>query len=136
MSWRAAVSANARQIRIFFDSSAKEGAGLRSFVEKNYQELKMLNPATPFLIRLRDGAPTQIWIKDHNGDEMMRALDGASEEQCEAALRELVLTAGKEPVAVEPIADYVVEFGHEGLVPNPWLNEFVDDAEMKRRVVD
>lgn len=33
----------------------------------------MLNPTTPFLIRARDGAQTELWVKYDFGEEEVRA---------------------------------------------------------------
>ena len=44
----------------------------REFVGNNYDELKTLNPTTPFLIRARDGAKTELWVKYDFGQEEVR----------------------------------------------------------------
>jgi hypothetical protein len=41
MSWRADISRNVQQLRFFYDSANPQSAGLRTFVEKNYYELKV-----------------------------------------------------------------------------------------------
>merc|ERR1711991_221279 len=128
MSWRASCN-RVSQFRIFLDTTNKQSAGLKSFVEKNYPELKVLNPTTPFLIRMRDGASSQVWARYADGAEESTNLDGASEEQCEAAFKALVAKA-VEPTNVQPDVEYVVAAGQEGLEMEPWMNEFSDDAEV------
>jgi hypothetical protein len=46
MSWRADISRNVNALRIFFDASNARAAGLRSFVEKNFAELKGLSSSS------------------------------------------------------------------------------------------
>jgi len=130
MSWRAACS-EVLQFRIFLDTTNQQSAGLkfvfflfifsffcfgsvftRAFVEKNYQELKYLNPTTPFLIRLRDGAPTQVWARYEHGEEEVAELEGKSEAECEEAFKALVMKAT--PHAKRENVDYVIAAGEEG----------------------
>jgi len=63
----------------------------RSYIKKNYDELKMLNPKTPFLVR--DGWPgkdpyvvaTYDW-----GNEVSKTMGGLDEKGIDALLKGLV----------------------------------------------
>ncbi len=126
MSWRADISRNVQQLRFFYDSRNPQSAGLRQFVENNYRELKALNPYTPLLVRLREGAPTQVWAAYDTADEV-RELEGASEAQVEAAVRDLVLKGATQDrgAPAHPSVQYVVEGGTENLKRDPWANMYM-----------
>mmetsp|Transcript_10029 Transcript_10029/g.17476 ORF Transcript_10029/g.17476 Transcript_10029/m.17476 type:complete len:114 (-) Transcript_10029:468-809(-) len=51
MSWKAALSNHIRELRVHFCPVAVSSEGARSFVQKNYSNLKALNPNLPILIR-------------------------------------------------------------------------------------
>ncbi|RYR40054.1 hypothetical protein Ahy_A09g045717 [Arachis hypogaea] len=71
----------------FFSSrDNKEG---RTFVEKNYKELKTLNPKLPILIRECSGAEPQLWARFDFGVEKGIKLEGLSEAQISKALEDL-----------------------------------------------
>lgn len=53
MSWRGRL-ANAFHELYFLVGSDKKSAVARTWYEKNYKELKLLNPSTPIAIRVRD----------------------------------------------------------------------------------
>ena len=91
-----------------------------------------LNPYTPLLVRLREGAPTQVWAAYDTVDEV-RELEGASEAQVEAAVRDLVTRgASKERgVPAHPSVEYVVEAGAERRVRDPWANMYMKGEDGK-----
>ncbi len=91
----------------------------------------MLNPDVNILIRLREGAPTQIWAK-YDLREEVRELDSASEAQVEAALRDLVQKGAAEPrgVPAPSSVEHVIEGGSEGLVKgDPWASVFMNQKD-------
>ncbi|KAL4171401.1 hypothetical protein KRP22_009496 [Phytophthora ramorum] len=51
MSWRAQISRSIQELRFVACDTSQSSAGLRTFFRKNYDELKMLNPLTPFVYR-------------------------------------------------------------------------------------
>ncbi|XP_025616574.1 NADH dehydrogenase [ubiquinone] 1 alpha subcomplex subunit 2-like [Arachis duranensis] len=61
-----------------------------TFVEKNYKELKTLNPKLPILIRECSGAEPQLWARFDFGVEKGIKLEGLSEAQISKALEDLV----------------------------------------------
>ena len=74
----------------------------RSFLERNYGELKSLNPTSQFLVRNSVGNPdTQIFARYENGEEAMRDVADVSEKEIEMILRELTLLGEKMKVKFE-----------------------------------
>lgn len=132
MSWRADISRNVQQFRILFDSNNRGAAGVRSFVERNYNELKRLNPETAFLIRMRPGSVTEIMAK-YDLTEEVRHLEGATEADVEEAMRELVVLGGSAPRggSNNPSVEYVIEGGQDGLESDPWADDFVEARDEK-----
>lgn len=51
MSWRASLSKNMDALRFLFNPSSKESIGLLKYLKNNFNELKILNPKLPLLIR-------------------------------------------------------------------------------------
>ncbi|KAK4765215.1 hypothetical protein SAY86_026305 [Trapa natans] len=68
--------------------SERKSFSTRSFVEKNYRDLKTLNPKLPILIRECRGVEPQLWVRYDYGVEKGIHLDGLSEEQILKALKE------------------------------------------------
>ncbi|XP_013619128.1 PREDICTED: NADH dehydrogenase [ubiquinone] 1 alpha subcomplex subunit 2-like isoform X1 [Brassica oleracea var. oleracea] len=66
----------------------------RTFVEKNYRDLKSLNPKFPFLIRECTGIQPQLWARYDMGAERCVNLDGMSESQILKSLEDLVKAGG------------------------------------------
>ncbi|KAK9091055.1 hypothetical protein Sjap_024232 [Stephania japonica] len=60
------------------------------FVQKNYKELKTLNPRFPILIRECSGVQPQLWARYDMGVEKGISLEGLSEAQITKALEDLV----------------------------------------------
>ncbi|KAK4753659.1 hypothetical protein SAY87_001763 [Trapa incisa] len=73
--------------RLLPDSERKSFSA-RSFVEKNYRDLKTLNPKLPILIRECRGVEPQLWVRYDYGVEKGIHLDGLSEGQILKALKE------------------------------------------------
>ncbi|MBA0873875.1 hypothetical protein Goshw_008575, partial [Gossypium schwendimanii] len=67
----------------------KQDDGERSFVEKNYKDLKTLNPKLPILIRECRGIEPQMWARYDMGVEKGIRLEGLSEPQILKALEDL-----------------------------------------------
>ncbi|XP_028068567.1 uncharacterized protein LOC114271157 isoform X1 [Camellia sinensis] len=63
MAWRGNLSKNLKELRILFCQSSSASSSARSFVEKNYKDLKTLNPKLPILIRECNGIEPQLWAR-------------------------------------------------------------------------
>ncbi|XP_015901253.2 NADH dehydrogenase [ubiquinone] 1 alpha subcomplex subunit 2 [Ziziphus jujuba] len=90
MAWRQQLSRNLKELRILFCQSSPASSSARAFVEKNYKELKTLNPKLPILIRECSGIEPQIWARYDMGVERGVRLEGLSEAQISKALEDLV----------------------------------------------
>jgi hypothetical protein len=79
-------------------------------------------------VRLRPGAPTQVWGVYDTTEESVE-LEGASEAQVEAAVRGLVLrgATAERGVPAHPSVEYIVEGGTQNLNRDPWQNMYMDE---------
>ncbi|KAF5741247.1 NADH dehydrogenase [Tripterygium wilfordii] len=94
MAWRAQLSRSMKELRILFCPSSPESSLTREFIEKNYKELKALNPKLPILIRECTGIEPQLWARYDMGVERGINLKGKVEPQIEKAVEELVKIGG------------------------------------------
>ncbi|GAB4837886.1 hypothetical protein Ancab_027411 [Ancistrocladus abbreviatus] len=92
MAWRAQLSKNLKELRILFCQTSPASSQTRGFVEKNYKELKTLNPKLPILIRECRGVEPQLWARYDMGVERGVRLEGMTEEQIFKALEDLFKT--------------------------------------------
>ncbi|KAG5066874.1 hypothetical protein JHK86_010605 [Glycine max] len=76
MAWRGNLLKNIKELRFLMCQSSPASSPTRAFVERNYKELKTLNPKLPILI--------------HLGVEKGIKLEGLSEAQIFKALEDLV----------------------------------------------
>ncbi|CAN1174772.1 NADH dehydrogenase [ubiquinone] 1 alpha subcomplex subunit 2 [Linum perenne] len=90
MAWRGQISRNLKELRIILCQSSPSSSSTRSFVEKNYKDLKTLNPKLPILIRECRGVEPQLWARYDMGVERGVRLEGKDESQISKALEELV----------------------------------------------
>ncbi|XP_021756243.1 NADH dehydrogenase [ubiquinone] 1 alpha subcomplex subunit 2-like [Chenopodium quinoa] len=90
MAWRGQLSKNLKELRVLFCQTSPASAEARTFVEKNYKELKTLNPKLPILIRESRGVEPQLWARYDFGVEKGVRLDGMNEGQISKALEDLV----------------------------------------------
>ncbi|CAN1748531.1 NADH dehydrogenase [ubiquinone] 1 alpha subcomplex subunit 2 [Linum perenne] len=90
MAWRGQISRNLKELRIILCQSSPSSSSTRSFVEKNYKDLKTLNPKLPILIRECRGVEPQLWARYDMGVERGASLEGKDESQISKALQELV----------------------------------------------
>jgi len=90
MSFKHAISKNLQELRFFFCQTSPESNGLRSYVLKNYLELKNANPNFPFLIREKAGIAPQIYARYDYGQERKVELKNATEQEVEARLAQLI----------------------------------------------
>ncbi|KAJ4720377.1 NADH dehydrogenase [ubiquinone] 1 alpha subcomplex subunit 2-like [Melia azedarach] len=90
MAWRGQLSRNIKELRILLCQTSPSSSPARSFVEKNYKELKTLNPKLPILIRESSGIEPQLWARYDMGVEKGIRLEGLNEAQISKALEDLV----------------------------------------------
>ncbi|KAL5724539.1 hypothetical protein ACHQM5_007784 [Ranunculus cassubicifolius] len=90
MAWRCQLSRNLKELRLLFCQKSPSSAQTREFVEKNYKELKSLNPKFPILIRECTHIQPQIWARYDRGVERHADLGGLTQEQITKVLKELV----------------------------------------------
>lgn len=84
------MSKNLKELRVLFCQTSPASTEARAFVEKNYKELKALNPKLPILIRECRGVEPQLWARYDFGVEKGIRLDGMNEAQISKALEDLV----------------------------------------------
>ncbi|CAM8975844.1 unnamed protein product [Rhodiola kirilowii] len=100
MAWKAPFSRSLKELRILFCQTSQASAPARSFVEKNYKELKTLNPKLPILIRECSGTEPQMWARYDMGVEKGIRLEGLTEQQISEVLEQLAkVGAGPGPKA-------------------------------------
>ncbi|KAJ6326424.1 hypothetical protein OIU78_013514 [Salix suchowensis] len=63
MAWRGQLSKNLKELRILLCQSSPSSSTTRTFIEKNYKDLKTLNPKLPILIRECKGIEPQLWAR-------------------------------------------------------------------------
>ncbi|XP_044465291.1 NADH dehydrogenase [ubiquinone] 1 alpha subcomplex subunit 2 [Mangifera indica] len=90
MAWRGNLSRAMKELRILLCQTSPSSSATRSFVEKNYKDLKTLNPKLPILIRECSGIEPQLWARYDFGVEKGIRLEGLSEAQISKALEDLV----------------------------------------------
>ncbi|KAM0934765.1 putative ribosomal protein/NADH dehydrogenase [Dioscorea sansibarensis] len=89
MAWRSHLSRNLKELRFLFCQTSPASAFTREFVQKNYADLKRLNPKLPILIRECSGVEPQLWARYDMGIERCVCLDGLSDAQINEKLEEL-----------------------------------------------
>ncbi|KAJ8773499.1 hypothetical protein K2173_005745 [Erythroxylum novogranatense] len=90
MGWRGQLSQHLKELRILLCQTSPSSSSARAFVEKNYKDLKTLNPKLPILIREANGIEPQLWARYDMGVERGIKLNGLSEAQISKALEDLV----------------------------------------------
>lgn len=90
MAWRGKLPQHLKELRILLCQTSPASSNARTFVEKNYKELKTLNPKFPILIRECSGIEPQLWARYDMGVEKGIRLEGLSETQISKALEDLV----------------------------------------------
>mmetsp|Transcript_22791 Transcript_22791/g.29522 ORF Transcript_22791/g.29522 Transcript_22791/m.29522 type:complete len:125 (-) Transcript_22791:245-619(-) len=95
--WRAQFSRRMHELQIIFDSELSNSEAIRSFMGKNYYELKALNPQFPFLMRPIADREPYIQALYGKGASEYRSLLGKSEEEIEKDMYDLVQLGEKYP---------------------------------------
>ncbi|XP_024356910.1 NADH dehydrogenase [ubiquinone] 1 alpha subcomplex subunit 2 [Physcomitrium patens] len=90
MSWRGKLSQVVQELRIHCCQTSPASTVTRNFIQRNYADLKALNPTLPILIRECSGVQPRIWARYDNGVERSVALDGLTEQQIDALLEKIV----------------------------------------------
>ncbi|GAB9475441.1 Nadh dehydrogenase [Globisporangium polare] len=91
MSWRAQISRSIQELRFVACETSQSSQGLRTFFRKNYEELKMLNPRTPFVYREAEemepfvyarfdwGVEKQVFVQNKSDKEILDIVKGLVE---------------------------------------------------------
>lgn len=90
MAWRGHLSRNLKELRFLFCPTSPASSPTRIFVQKNYKDLKTLNPKLPLLIRECNGIEPQLWARYDMGVERGIRLEGMTEQQIAKAIEDLV----------------------------------------------
>ncbi|XP_042489384.1 NADH dehydrogenase [ubiquinone] 1 alpha subcomplex subunit 2 [Macadamia integrifolia] len=90
MAWRGHLSRNLKELRFLFCQTSPASSQTREFVQRNYKDLKTLNPKFPILIRECSGVQPQLWARYDMGVERGIPLEGLTEAQINKALQDLV----------------------------------------------
>jgi NADH dehydrogenase (ubiquinone) 1 alpha subcomplex subunit 2 len=88
MAWRAKLSTSLQELRIHLCQTSPASKVTRDFIVKNYKELKSLNPRLPILIRECSGIQPRLWARYDYGVERSVVLDGLTESEIDAKLKE------------------------------------------------
>merc|ERR1711920_94194 len=113
MSWRAQISRNLREIRIVCAQQAENSKGVRQFFDKNYHELKMLNPSTPMFYREMSEISPFLYARYDWGKEKKVDVSDMTDKEVTEQLKQLVELGKTMPKSAEsdvildaPIVDY------------------------------
>ncbi|KDO29356.1 hypothetical protein SPRG_05892 [Saprolegnia parasitica CBS 223.65] len=90
MSWRAQISRNVQELRFVACSTSESSSGLRTFFRRNYNELKMLNPRTPFVYREAEELKPFVYARYDWGKEKQVFLDDKTPDEITRILKDLV----------------------------------------------
>jgi NADH dehydrogenase (ubiquinone) 1 alpha subcomplex subunit 2 len=82
-------SKSLKELRIHLCQTSASSSGVRSFIEKNYVDLKKLNQKTPILIRECNGVQPKVWARYDMGKEEHLPLTNMNEGQVMNALQKL-----------------------------------------------
>eukprot|EP00735_Rhodelphis_limneticus_P014901 TRINITY_DN9010_c0_g1::TRINITY_DN9010_c0_g1_i1::g.24651::m.24651 TRINITY_DN9010_c0_g1::TRINITY_DN9010_c0_g1_i1::g.24651 ORF type:complete len:155 (-),score=28.81,sp/Q07842/NDUA2_NEUCR/31.87/2e-09,L51_S25_CI-B8/PF05047.11/0.0023,Chordopox_A20R/PF05941.8/0.015 TRINITY_DN9010_c0_g1_i1:392-823(-) len=74
-----------RELRFVFNSTTNNGA--KRFVDKNYIDLKKLNPEMPVLVRSGPAAPSSVHVVYRGGESVSLSLEGYTEQQVSDIVR-------------------------------------------------
>mmetsp|Transcript_20207 Transcript_20207/g.42318 ORF Transcript_20207/g.42318 Transcript_20207/m.42318 type:complete len:224 (+) Transcript_20207:241-912(+) len=92
MSWKASLSRHLPVVRFFGCPKSPASRGIIGWYSKNYEELKMLNPTMPLLLRCSDNAMPAIttelsFTTSHLLTYMLQTDKFASPERADAAVK-------------------------------------------------
>mmetsp|Transcript_10347 Transcript_10347/g.18244 ORF Transcript_10347/g.18244 Transcript_10347/m.18244 type:complete len:95 (-) Transcript_10347:130-414(-) len=90
MSWRKALSSNAKELRFLVDSQNAVSSGLRDFIKGSYMPLKTANPTFPLIIRESEGAGATVLARFPFGKEARADVSGMDAKQVEAEIEKLL----------------------------------------------
>ncbi|TYZ58007.1 hypothetical protein PybrP1_003502 [[Pythium] brassicae (nom. inval.)] len=115
MSWRAQISRSIQELRFVACDTSQHSHGLRTFFQKNYLELKMLNPRTPFVYREADDMEPFVYARYDWGVEKQVFVHNKSDKEVLDVIKDLVehgFTLPKSPesdiLVAAPIIDSAV----------------------------
>lgn len=92
-AWRKLAGGSLKELRFHFCQTSKGSEGIRDFVHKNYKDLKVQNPAFPFLIRECSGIEAKVWARYGFGKERVTSVEGLDASGVEKSIKDLVAAA-------------------------------------------
>ncbi|KAJ0407844.1 hypothetical protein P43SY_008305 [Pythium insidiosum] len=90
MSWRAQISRAVQELRFVACDTSQHSQGLRTFFRRNYAELKMLNPRTPFVYREAEAMQPFIYARFDWGKEQKIFVDNKTDDEILEVLKGIV----------------------------------------------
>lgn len=78
-----------KEIRLHLCQTSESSVGVRKFIEKNYVDLKKVNPNTPILIRECSSVQPKLWARYELGKEEHVNLTNMNDAQVFKALEKL-----------------------------------------------
>ncbi|DBA02672.1 TPA: hypothetical protein N0F65_010497 [Lagenidium giganteum] len=84
------ISRSVRELRFVACDTSQHSSGLRTFFRKNYEELKMLNPNTPFIYREADEMEPFVYARYDWGNEKQVFVHNKNDKEITEVLRGLV----------------------------------------------
>eukprot|EP01091_Cochliopodium_minus_P002196 TRINITY_DN12080_c0_g1_i1.p1 TRINITY_DN12080_c0_g1~~TRINITY_DN12080_c0_g1_i1.p1 ORF type:complete len:121 (-),score=14.63 TRINITY_DN12080_c0_g1_i1:46-408(-) len=90
MSWKARLSTNLQEVRVFYSVNNLKHKGVVDWLNKGYPEFKQLNPRLPFLIREAVKAPAQLWVRYDYMEEVMIDIESRTPDEIDQQLAKLV----------------------------------------------
>ncbi|EDO44422.1 predicted protein [Nematostella vectensis] len=89
-AWRSQLGKFAKEIRIHLCQKSPSSQGVRSFIEKNYVDIKKANPKFPILIRECSGIQPKMYARFDYGKESSVSLQDMKSEEVMKAMEKLV----------------------------------------------
>src|SRR3989338_5583485 len=101
MSWKARLSVNLRELRVYLHPTAPGSAGVRAFLQNRYAILKQLNPSFQITVREHDQSSALLRARyDYNAERDV-PVDGLTEAEILEHLRGLVAAGETMPRSAE-----------------------------------
>jgi len=89
MAWRARLTMAIHEIRLVYCPQSASSKGMRDFIQKEYPDLKTLNPALPIYVRPSENASPFIAVRYDRGVYQKRSTADLSPAQISTSLKEL-----------------------------------------------
>ncbi|CAG9317269.1 unnamed protein product [Blepharisma stoltei] len=93
MSWQTKIASKLREIRFICCQASGHSAGVRSFINTNYQSVKDAAPRFPFIVRECENAIPLIIARYDFGVERKVVAENLSEAEVKQAVEDLISQA-------------------------------------------